>query len=122
MLPNTLHKAIRRGRLHQARNVAETAVAPTTTKSERSEMDSTTVMGYATQRSEERVAASLGALTSAPIRFEAAQDVPHGGVLLALLRFSALPCWPMACWSTAGHYIHCRRVFTDWPVSFYCWR
>ena len=41
-------------------------------------------MGYATTRAEERVAAAIGTLASAPIRFEAAQDVPQGGVLLAL--------------------------------------
>lgn len=41
-------------------------------------------MGYATTRSAERVAAAMGLLTSAPIRFETASDVPKGGVLLAL--------------------------------------
>jgi hypothetical protein len=41
-------------------------------------------MGYATTRTEERVAASLGLLSSAPIEFGAGQDVAGGGVLLAL--------------------------------------
>jgi len=41
-------------------------------------------MGYATTRSAERVAAAMGLLASAPIRFETACDVPKGGVLLAL--------------------------------------
>jgi hypothetical protein len=41
-------------------------------------------MGNATTRAAERVAASMGLLSSAPIQFEAAQDVPQGGVLLAL--------------------------------------
>jgi hypothetical protein len=41
-------------------------------------------MGYATTRSAERVAAAMGVLASAPIQFEAACDVPRGGVLLAL--------------------------------------
>ena len=41
-------------------------------------------MGYATTRSAERVAAAMGMLASAPIQFEAACDVPKGGVLLAL--------------------------------------
>jgi hypothetical protein len=81
--PNTLHKAIRQGRLHQASKAAGKA-ASATTKSERSQADSATAMGYATQRSDERQAASLGALGAAEIRFEAAQDVPQGGVLLAL--------------------------------------
>jgi hypothetical protein len=41
-------------------------------------------MGNATTRSLERVAASMGQLGSAPVRFEAAVDIPGGGVLLAL--------------------------------------
>lgn len=41
-------------------------------------------MGYATTRTEERVAAAMGLLSSAPPRFQAACDVPKGGVLLAL--------------------------------------
>jgi hypothetical protein len=85
VLPNTLHKAIRQGRLHQARgNASATAEQPASSKSERSETDSVAAMGYATTRSEERVAAAMGMLACAPIQFEAAQDVPQGGVLLAL--------------------------------------
>ena len=41
-------------------------------------------MGYATTRPAERLAASIGAMASAPIQFAAACDVPKGGVLLAL--------------------------------------
>ncbi|HEY4580339.1 MAG TPA: hypothetical protein VIG89_04830, partial [Candidatus Acidoferrales bacterium] len=41
-------------------------------------------MGYGATRTEPRVAASLGLLESAPIEFGAAQDVPGGGVLLAV--------------------------------------
>jgi len=41
-------------------------------------------MGYATTRAAERVAASIGALVSAPIQFQNSCDVPKGGVLLAL--------------------------------------
>lgn len=41
-------------------------------------------MGYGTTRSLERVAAAMGALAEAPIVFEPAQDVPQGGVILAL--------------------------------------
>jgi hypothetical protein len=53
-------------------------------KSERSQIDSEAEMGYATTRSLERVAAAMGALESAPIQFEPAQDVSQGGVLWAL--------------------------------------
>src|SRR5205809_8102874 len=41
-------------------------------------------MGYGTTRTLERVAAAIGELEAAPIIFQAAQDVPQGGVLLAL--------------------------------------
>jgi hypothetical protein len=41
-------------------------------------------MGYGATRSLERVAAAMGALGAAPIVFELAEDVPQGGVLLAL--------------------------------------
>ena len=41
-------------------------------------------MGYGATRSLERVAAAMGALEAAPIIFEAARDIPEGGVLLAL--------------------------------------
>jgi hypothetical protein len=41
-------------------------------------------MGYATTRTEQRVAASLGCLTSAAIQFCAGQDLAGGGVLLAV--------------------------------------
>jgi hypothetical protein len=41
-------------------------------------------MGYATTRTPERVAAAMGLLASAPVRFQAACDVPKGGVLLTL--------------------------------------
>src|SRR5271154_3811164 len=41
-------------------------------------------LGRATTRSLDRVAASIGMLNGAAIEFERAQDVPDGGVLLAL--------------------------------------
>jgi hypothetical protein len=41
-------------------------------------------MGYGATRTMERVAASVGLLESAPIKFCAAQDVAYGGVLLAV--------------------------------------
>src|SRR5437879_4181722 len=67
---------------HQKKeSVVESAVS---SKSERTQIDSEAEMGYATTRSLERVAAAMGALESAPIQFEPAQDVSQGGVLLAL--------------------------------------
>jgi hypothetical protein len=57
---------------------------PASTKSERSQIDSIAPMGYGATRSLERVAAAMGALEAAPIVFEAAWDLPAGGVLLAL--------------------------------------
>lgn len=41
-------------------------------------------MGYGTTRTLERVAAAMGELETAPVIFEVAQDVPQGGVLLAI--------------------------------------
>ena len=41
-------------------------------------------MGNAAARTLDRVAAAVGLLTSTPIEFQAAADVPQGGVLLAL--------------------------------------
>jgi hypothetical protein len=58
LLANTLHKAIRAGRLpQQKKEVAGQAVS---TKSERSQVDSQAPMGNATTRSLERVAAARG--------------------------------------------------------------
>jgi transposase-like protein len=81
---NTLNVAIRQGRLGKPERPAGAGPAPASTKSERSEADSAAPMGYATTRSLERVAAAMGMLEAAPIEFAAAQDVPEGGVLLAL--------------------------------------
>ncbi len=47
-------------------------------------VDEQAALGVATTRGEERILASLGQLQAAPIRFEAATDVPQGGVLCAL--------------------------------------
>lgn len=47
-------------------------------------------MGYGTTRTLERMAAAMGDLDSAPVRFEAASDIAEGGVLLALPALLAL--------------------------------
>jgi hypothetical protein len=52
--------------------------------------DQQAALGVATTRVEERVAASLGQVAVAPIRFEPATDVPQGGVLTALPALLAL--------------------------------
>jgi hypothetical protein len=41
-------------------------------------------MGYGATRTLERVAAAVGELRAAPVQFQAARDVPQGGVLLAV--------------------------------------
>ena len=64
--------------------------APLRSKSQRSVEDEQALLGVATTRSEERLLASLGQLQVAPIRFEAAADVPKGGVLCALPALLAL--------------------------------
>jgi hypothetical protein len=53
-------------------------------------VDHQAALGVATTRVEERVAASLGQLAAAPIRFEPATDVPQAGVLAALPALLAL--------------------------------
>lgn len=53
-------------------------------------VDQQAALGVATTRVEERILASLGKLPAAPIRFEAATDVPQGGVLCALPALLAL--------------------------------
>jgi hypothetical protein len=55
-----------------------------TTKSERSQIDSQAPMGNATTRTLERVAAALGVLGSAPIQFQSHYDLTRGGVLVAV--------------------------------------
>ena len=84
ILSNTLHKAIRAGRLRpgKKKDLSDDAIA--STKSERSIADIQAPLGRATTRSLERVAASVGLLNGAPIEFELVKDVPDGGVLLAL--------------------------------------
>jgi hypothetical protein len=81
---NTLHKAIRAGRLHAFNKALIQDPDSASSKSERSELDSAAPMGYGAVRSLERAAAAMGSLGAAPIVFEAARDVPQGGVLLAL--------------------------------------
>ena len=81
---NTLHKAIRAGRLPRVKKKTSTPNQALPTQSERSEADSTTPMGFATDRTDERVAASLGLIPTAPIEFCGGQDVASGGVLLAI--------------------------------------
>ena len=64
-------------------------------------------MGVATTRVEERLLASLGRLQVAPIRFEAVNDVPKGGVLCALPALLAL-----------GLLRHSRESFSL-PAGYY---
>lgn len=103
ILANTIHKAIDDGRLQKSSQAEKTvelypligdseggsetntvAIAGVTTKSERSQADVEGVFGMATLRGMERVAAAIGLIEAAPLQFEPADDVPNGGVLLAL--------------------------------------
>jgi transposase-like protein len=79
---NTLVKAVRDGRLHVARNRASGVLA--SSKSARSTHDAAAPMGVAAHNVPARLAASLGALGGVAPCFEAALDVPAGGVLCAL--------------------------------------
>ena len=70
-------------------------------------------MGYGATRSLERVAAAMGTLESVPIEFEAAADIPEGGVLLAL---------PALCCATPRPSTNCPKATTASRASFCCWR
>jgi hypothetical protein len=79
---DTLAKAVRAGRLRAPVRVPNSEQA--CSKSERSEQDSTAPMGVGASNVGARVAASLGQLVAVAPVFEAALDVPCGGVLFAL--------------------------------------
>jgi transposase-like protein len=80
---DTLAKAVRAGRLHVA-VVKESCTLVSSTKSERSARDSEAPMGVAASNVPARVAASVGGLNAVAPQFQAAVDVPRGGVLFAL--------------------------------------
>ncbi len=84
----TIRKALKEGRLSRAkRTEARSAPAPeqpTSTPRERSDADASCAGGVATKREQERALAPTGLLPEAPVRFEAAQSVTKGGVLVAL--------------------------------------
>ena len=64
-------------------------------------------MGVATGRSLERVAAAMGQLDGAPVQFEAADDIPNGGVLCAVPALLAI-----------GLLRHTHKTFSL-PQGFY---
>jgi len=92
VLPNTIHKAIRKGRLKKTEVVTpftddaseRDARAVPSNQGERSVVDGEATMGVGTTRSMERVAVALGALEQGSVQFELVDDVPNGGVLCAL--------------------------------------
>ncbi|MFZ4539949.1 putative transposase [Propionivibrio sp.] len=79
---DTLDKAVRSGRVHVVKKKDPDAWI--SSKSERTTLDAAAPMGVAAHDIVGRLAASVGALGAAAPRFEAALDVPNGGVLCAL--------------------------------------
>jgi hypothetical protein len=77
------------------------------TKAERAVVDQESPLGVATGRTEERVLASLGKLSEAPLQFERCDDVPTGGVLCALPALLAV-----------GLLRGVRELFS-WPKGYY---
>lgn len=76
---DTVRKAVSQGRLSVNPQVVNMTAS---SKSERSEMDSSAGMGMACTRQEERVAAAMGLLPGgATAIFETCLDVPMGGIL-----------------------------------------
>ena len=80
---DTLSKAVRAGRLHVPLAKGSCALV-VSTKSERSALDSAAPMGVGASNVDARVAASVGGLNAVLPQFQAAVDVPRGGVLFAL--------------------------------------
>ena len=115
--PNTLAKAVRDGRLHKPGPKEVEPTPNTTSKSQRSVEDSEAPMGMGATDTTGRVAASLGQLISAPAEFQAAADVPRGGVLLALPALLTL-----GLLRHTGNILSFPKVITVWPASFCCWR
>jgi hypothetical protein len=64
-------------------------------------------LGCATTRTEERLLAAVGLLRQAPVEFEAAADVPLGGVL-----------WALPALLAEGLLRHSRKLFAR-PEGFY---
>ena len=64
-------------------------------------------MGCGTTRLEERLLAAVGLLSEAPVQFERAADVPHGGVL-----------WALPALLLEGLLRHSRKLF-KLPEGFY---
>ncbi len=87
LLPNTVLKAIREGRVQEKKQPADDAGdedRPISTKSERSTEDSSAPMGMGATDSAGRVEASLGMGGPTKPEFAMTTDVSNAGVLLAL--------------------------------------
>ena len=71
-------------------HAAPSAPAAASSQSERSKADGEAVFGVGTTREMDRLAASLGLLDAAELRFEPVDDIANGGVLCALPALLAL--------------------------------
>ena len=101
---DTVRKAVSQGRLSLNSQVVKITAS---SKSERSEMDSSVGMGMACTRQEERVAAAMGLLPSgATAFFETCLDVPMGGILCGIpaLIANGLLCHIGDCFSKLSGY------------------
>ena len=59
-------------------------------------------MGMGATNAMDRVAASIGAISSAPLSFTPCADIPFGGVLLAV-----------------GLFSHTKDFFQEWKKGYY---
>ena len=101
-----VHCAIKRGDLRR-RSVQDDARAAGSQPSERSQANAECVGGVAVRRREERRQAWHGQLDEAPARFEAADSVVGGGVLLAipwLLREGLVSAAEPVCSLSRGYF------------------
>jgi hypothetical protein len=117
ILANTLHKAIRDGRLiHNVKKIiSDSSVA--STKSQRSALDKEAPMGYGTTRTLERMAAAIGMLDGAPIEFEEVRDVPE----MAGYSLRCQPFWKTGCCPAPRRFIRCRKVLIRSRRSSFYW-
>jgi len=77
---STLKKAIASGRLIEPKLIAQHS----SSKSQRSSLDASCAMGTGCTRSDERLLAALGKVSSATTEFEECNDLSYGGVLTAI--------------------------------------
>jgi len=105
-----IDKAVQKGRLpaSSSRPRAEAPEVSTASRRAEADADACSGMGMACTRVEERALAACGLLSGAETRFEACDDVQHGGILCALPALAA-----------NGLFAHAAPLDRERPTSYY---